>query len=732
MAREGIPEAGGSRMAMRVAVAAIAIAAVALLLAAIPLPLHRSHLPSNTDHGAFTRHGYIADEGDLPLGVVGKGSRPTDDGYTGDFQSAWYDYSSRARVMVCGYPRGKNLELVAEALQKDGSLVRTTYLGPDPHEHWISWDPKLPDSTVRFRLLGSDQSRAWGGWFGVSAPFEQPLLPPLRDLPGNIALFVALALCGILLSSMTLGFAGAAGAGFGEMGVAVGLILTCLCAYVSFWAYFLAPWLGWVASFGSVSLGVYCLARSVSRPSENRIPVLALCGLSVAVGLGFAAVGLLYKQGVFSEVIAVRFQRDLGSDNCIPRLFADKLFAGLSPKHLIEDWLSSDRPPLQAGFVLLLRPILLALGSDSDTGASACGLLFNLMWVPAIWLTLRRLGCSKPMAFAAVAAAAFTGIFLFHTDFTWPKLGASALTLFAFLFWFGADPSWPVRRRYLFAGLSAGLGWLAHGGVSFSLVALVPFVLVSLGKGPPQAWRLWAFSAVAFCVLAFGWIAYGKFYEPPANRLFKMHLAGVVDAGDSRTFLAALKDQYAKVGFAGAWDARMSNWRLQWGGHWAEAFTFRLPKDFIDGRWDESEMTLRSFGWWIVAFPALAWVLVRRKTPLGRLAFVWWLLGAALAIDLLFQPMQATVHQGTMLTQLVGFALLFYAAIAVSRWLFAAIFLLQLVSFLKLWLQPTPDAVAPLMTSSAVVAGGCAFLLLALTAYGLNAKEPPVAVSKAD
>lgn len=54
------------------------------------------------------------------------------------------------------------------------------------------------------------------------------------------------------------------------------------------------------------------------------------------------------------RVSASRFSHDLPPDNILPLAFANALRTGHVASPFFGDWLSSDRPPLQVGFCLLL------------------------------------------------------------------------------------------------------------------------------------------------------------------------------------------------------------------------------------------------------------------------------------------------------------------------------------------------------------------------------------------
>ena len=59
--------------------------------------------------------------------------------------------------------------------------------------------------------------------------------------------------------------------------------------------------------------------------------------------------------------------------------------------------------------------------------------------------------------------------------------------------------------------------------------------------------RIGAVSALTFFTAYLPWLLYQKYYEPPGNRLLKMHLAGAPGV-DSRGFIQALLVAYHQNG----------------------------------------------------------------------------------------------------------------------------------------------------------------------------------------
>lgn len=364
---------------------------------------------------------------------------------------------------------------------------------------------------------------------------------------------------------------------------------------------------------------------------------------------------------------------------------------GKSPRQLWGDWLSSDRPPLQTGWLLLTWPVLKACGFDADTISTTGGICFQLLWVLAAWSLARHLGMDARQALAVAAAISFTGVMLIFTIFVWPKLAAAALCVGAVLLWLNAEPA-HARRNYFVGGLCAALGWLSHGGVAFSLLGLAPLpFLFRKDFGP---WKTWLFAGVGFALLAAPWMAYQRFYEPPANRLFKMHFAGV-DAVDSRGFLETLTDSYEKVGWRGALENKKTSVLLQFRGDWTLSGLRGGAVDWRAVRADEVVSVARSFSWWIVALAAPMLIFFRNRRGAEsrfrgyRIMVVWVLTGLVAVTVLLFVPNAATVHQGTLVTQLVALTLLACWALALHRYFFAILVCLQSGWFLLLWI-PAP------------------------------------------
>lgn len=557
-----------------------------------------------------------------------------------------------------------------------------------PERHTIPW----PAIAVAFILCAA----ALCSLVAVKIPSL-----PLRAYLGfflNAGLYTALGAAGY---GLVRRFAPAQAGLFSTLRVGA---LVALLGYVAFWLYFAHPLAGRIYSWGVLVIAAGLLwmerRREGGRDAALGGPVL----LAGAIGAFYIAMLLAYGGPAVSNAAAHRFVTDLPIDNEIPRFFAERLWNGQSPKQMLDDWLSSDRPPLQTGWVLLTWPILKPLGIDIDTATTTAGMCFQLFWVFAAWELARYMGFSRAAAYGVATAIAFTGIMMIFSVFVWPKLGAASLTVAAYLWWRGEEKPTPVA--FALGGLCAALGWLAHGGVAFSLIALV---VVALGA----RWRFtsrhvfWAAGAFFLCALP--WLLYQKLYEPPGNRLLKWHLAGVIPS-DPRGFLETLGQSYREAGLTTVLAHKWSNVQMQVSQMWPLDYILR-PGNWNGPRNSEFFLTARSLGLWVLALLIipLGWRKKSRSTDPAvgsrRGELLGWLIaGFAVWLVLMFLPNSAAIHQGSQITQILLFTLLATGALSAQRVVFFLLTIVQAVWCTLVWFPPDPTFTHPLDPTMAILA----------------------------
>jgi len=657
--------------------------------------------------GSFTPDGQYPGEPFTPaVGVRMWGSWSGSDDHTGTFEFGPFPAPRILRFGAGGYPNGPGNALQVE-------LIGTGERRPVPcgpvGERWAIVDFVLPAEWAGrpIRLLGTDQARGIGGWFAVS----EPVRGGRGD--GNHALLETLAawavngvLLGVLHLAALRGLTGRSwlASQWVPLGAAA---IVAAGGYLLFWIYFLHALAGVITSWvGIASAVAFVLRRTpVSPASESWREAATVMKLTLAVGaFQLGVLHLFPSPHDFYTLAANRFREAMPSDNMLPHGIAERLFAGEPPKSAADEWRSSDRPPLQTGWQLLTWSAGRGLGLDSRSVSGTSAVWFQLLWVAGAYGLLRTFRLSPRRAAGWVAACAVTGFFVQNTTFTWPKLSAGAFAGGAFAVLLLPCEPMSTRARGFWAALFAALGWLSHGGVAFSYLALLPWIA---GRAARGEWRAWLPGAVVCLGLMLPWIAYQKFYDPPGNMLLKLHLAGQ-DRQDERGLTQTLRDNYTKLGTAEAWANKVSNFHAQVFGRW----TFLLDvsgETKVDRRNQEFFHAGRGLTWWPV-LALLAMVVTRGRAfgsarDLGVLAG-WLILTVIVWCLLLFGRYQAVIHHGSYALMLGWFGLFSLLLERSGRGWLPVLVTLQAITFATTWAVSNPVVYGPPAGLFFVVATG--------------------------
>ncbi len=339
----------------------------------------------------------------------------------------------------------------------------------------------------------------------------------------------------------------------------IGLVGSGATALVAFFSYYADSFVGqtwdFFLFFGSLLLIVWCwrggLDRGVLR--QLRTPLLLwIAGSVFVVFLGFLHGGTDNAVTMSS----FRFSAQLPSDNDMPRYFAEQ-FAAHGHSHPLPvypgGWLSSDRPPLQIGYVLAERGFL---NSPQGLHYEILAVIVQALWIVAMWAVLVAARLRPRTRALAMVAAMVSDIALVHGFFVWPKLIAAAFVLAAFAILI--SPGWDRNRRdprvAALVGALLALAMLSHGS---SIFGVIPLVLLAFWRGLPS-WR-WVGAAILGGLALMGpWVAYQHYADPPGNRLIKWQLGGDIEI-DSKGTLEAIEDGYSEVGFDGALSLKEEN-----------------------------------------------------------------------------------------------------------------------------------------------------------------------------
>jgi hypothetical protein len=338
-------------------------------------------------------------------------------------------------------------------------------------------------------------------------------------------------------------------------------------ALLGFWAYYADPVIGQAFSFlvifGSAILSAWILW-------ERRLEWARLLALATPLalwGLGtYFLVFLGYMHGGAETPLAtaaVRFSYQLPSDNGIPFFFGEWFYAnghsGTVPVFPGE-WLSSDRPPLQIGYMLLSRP--LEWGSK-EAHYQLQGVALQQLWIVGLWALLVAGRVGRLTRGLAMTVVAVSGVAIVNGFFVWPKLLPAALLLAAAAL--VLTPLWEeVRQRLWGAALVAALLGLAMMGHGASVFAAIPLAAVAAYRGLPSGKWIGVALGVGVALMA-PWSAYQKWGDPPGDRLTKWMLAGVTEI-DDRGVGESILDSYGEAGVGGTLHNKGQNFVVIAGG----------------------------------------------------------------------------------------------------------------------------------------------------------------------
>jgi hypothetical protein len=493
----------------------------------------------------------------------------------------------------------------------------------------------------------------------------------------------------------------------------VGLAVGGLVALLSFWAFYASVMAGktfiYLVPLGSLLLITACLRsgrldRGLLRELATPLGLWALAS-AFLVFFGFLHGG----SGDPLNMAALRFSSQLPPDNVIPGWYADWFYVHGhhgTPLVFPGDWLFSDRPPLQVGYLLSER----SAGWDgTGVRAQVIGVIVQQLWVLGLWALLLAAGIGRRARGLTVVALLLSNLVVVHGFFVWPKLLPAAFLIAAAALL--VDPGWAALRRDRRAGVLFGalvsLALLAHGA---SVFGLVPLVVFALPAGLPSRRWIGAAAAVAL-VLLLPWAAYQHWAEPPGNRLTKWMLAGV-EPIDGRGTVETIVDGYGEAGFGGTIENKWRNVETMTGGSpgWNRVET--ALDEVGEGDWEGVAVELR----WLLffsLFPSLGLLLLGpaamavarlRGHPGGpewRLSLLCWtavLAGSVIWGLLMFggPESNASIHVGSLLIPLLAFAACVLGLYAVlprfAAWWIALSALLTLALYLPSLSPPEQSA----------------------------------------
>lgn len=622
-------------------------------------------------------------------------SRLSGDEYTGKLISPPFAAPVVLGMFVAGYPDDGGNELLVRRVDTGEQLpLLAKHIG----DRWrrLAWVLPLSWHHRSIQIIAIDNSQKPHGWLGISSPLQSSLLTVLKTqlsfipiVPFYLLYFLLFLIPGLLLAILAIPRMKIHSA----FTVILAMAINSAIGYLTFWVYFLNHSVGIAFSIAIllatvVCLGLLCFKKPFLRLFSNSLttadvvfPTLAM----LIVGLFYISILYTVNPGIsLEENVQVRFFLSFPPDNLIPHLFAERLYAGKDPRLLLGDWLSSDRPPLQTGIILVQRPISFLSGSQSGLHYQLLSTVAQCSWVAAVWAIGRMLQLSGRQMAIVLSFCVFSGFFLFNSLYVWPKLLAAAMVIFVFALLLPSVLE-PRRLTAVEAGLAGGvtvLGLLAHGGVVFTLPAML--LLLARPRSFPGMRQILA-GCLAFAIILAPWMAYQKFYNPPGDRLVKMHIAGVIDI-DSRSFAQAFNDSYSRLSIAQIANNKWENLRMlvdHPNSDTTSSFV-RRQKEFFHIFWALGALNV---GWllWIASF------LTKKDDSTLTMKGVHSILGVSVFsllfwVVIMFGPNTTIIHAGSYATMMLLFIGLATLLTRLPRLIIYSLLTFQIVTLLMNWI----------------------------------------------
>ncbi len=476
------------------------------------------------------------------------------------------------------------------------------------------------------------------------------------------------------------------------------LLLLGLAGYVLFWAYYCSVMLGCLLSVVCMSGTLLLLLNLIQNKSGGRAR-LGEAGVMLLPVISYVlllSVISFYPHFHPDTTLAANRWRALPVDNILPQIFANQLRSGAVQQPMIGDWLSSDRPPLQAGLYLMF------MIKSSEFYQIYSMILQALVLLP-FGLYLKHLGYRQLVPFAMILFG-FSTLLPQYTLFVWPKLLSTIYLMILALFSITSYGEKSDKALWIFvAGVSAGLAMLSHGGAAFSLIAIG---IVSVLRYHRKFFSHGIYALGVFLVLYLPWIYYQKVLYPPGDRLLKWHLAGITAPHGEISLRSAILQAYSALTFDTWAEGRAENLRVIFAGltsFYQDVYglLYHLPDALVSGRFrdliinDSFFYTAYSL-WFFSPLFLLGFFQILRGSEKKRAAdkislFAFVVVGYIIWILSMYVPGSTVIHQGSLFTWVLLFLLIVSIVWSISKGLFILLgicnillFMLVYVPFIKM------------------------------------------------
>ena len=325
------------------------------------------------------------------------------------------------------------------------------------------------------------------------------------------------------------------------------IVLTAplLLGYLAFYASLKGVFLGQMMILTGLSIACLGFIEGWKRMESKEfsqlkyyLPVFAIMGLSIVMTQSI----LHLEWNPTNSVILAQnrlFLERLPLDNYLPYLTSERLFTEEGLKPYIIEWRSSDRPPLQAAAVILMRPFLI----DSVEGFQVYSAFLHSFVLLGIAYFLKTLGLRRKTVVMLTGMILFSGIFVINMIWVRPKF----LPVFH-LFWItgmlldnALDKS--KFQFWLMFGIASCCSVLIHPG---SFFALLPILIVFTFRYRKIHFSQIVAATIVFVIFLLPWTMFKNTYDPPGNMLAKRFFANHPEFDDV-PLKEAVIDSYSRL-----------------------------------------------------------------------------------------------------------------------------------------------------------------------------------------
>ena len=290
------------------------------------------------------------------------------------------------------------------------------------------------------------------------------------------------------------------------------------------------------------------------------------------IGLSWSGTGDLFENATYRYI-------DLAIDNRLPALAFGELVYGRYPIPLVDDWLISDRPPLQTGLMLLFSGAVSTSISERIGSEFALSIFAQSLFFVGTISLLYSLAIPKRFHAFVLLVTSVSGVVIVNSFFTWPKLFGTGVALAAIAALVEIVRSDEQKFwRYFICGALVAFSLLTHTSHAFAMIGLILTMCLYILRSQERRRNLISFFSVLMVtgVIYLTWVIFQRTFDPPGDRLAKWHFAGIKEITPIGT-IPSILEQYEKLTF------------FQWIGYKVQNF-----ERLIFPVWDKGDFSLTS------------------------------------------------------------------------------------------------------------------------------------------